>query len=159
MAHDTTDPKTVGTHFLEFSIYFLNLAKCQYRQQNEIKAGTLGFHAMALLGLADCNSPTMSQLAADLGITKQQLTKLVNSLEEKGFVTRHHSRENRRLVYLNITPLGLTVLNQLKEDMLDATVRAFDGYSEEELADMDQCLIKLSALLKKFITAQSPVEP
>ena len=152
----TPDALSVGTHFLEFSIGFLNLAKCQYQQQNEIKAGTLGFHTLVLLSLPGHPSPTMSELAADLGIPKQQLTKLVNLMEEKEFVKRRRSDKNRRLVHLEIAPLGLDILNQLKQDMLSSTVDAFSRYTQEELMELDDCLSRMAVLLGKLAAFASP---
>ena len=52
-------------------------------------------------------APTMSEMALQLGITKQQLTKLINDLEEKNLVRRQHGSRNRRHVYLMITPEGI----------------------------------------------------
>mgnify|MGYP000358611757 CR=1 FL=1 len=88
MTDHTPDYRTVGEHFLDFTITFFNLAKSKYQQQNQIKANSVGFQALILLNQTGRSAPTMSELAARLEITKQQLTKLVNDLEEKGLVKR-----------------------------------------------------------------------
>lgn len=148
----TPDSKTVGEHFLEFTIAFFNLAKGRYQQQNQIKANSVAFHALILLNQPDSPSPTMSELAAALEITKQQLTKLINDLEEKQLVQRIHDQKNRRQVYLSITPTGSQIVGQLKEAMLRCTVEGLSAYTDEELAQLDQCLVTLSGLLGKFNT-------
>lgn len=146
----TPDYRMVGEHFLDFTITFLNLAKCKYHQQNKIKANSLGFQALILLSRPGCPSPTMSELAGQLEITKQQLTKLINDLEEKQLVERQHDSKNRRQVYLRITPTGLNIVMQLKEAMLGCTMAGLSDFSDEELAQLDGCLTTLSGLLKKF---------
>ena len=93
---------------------------------------------------------TMSEMALQLGITKQQLTKLINDLEEKNLVRRQHSSRNRRHVYLMITPEGASIMKQLEEAMLECTVSRPSSYNQEELAELDDCLIRLSSLLEKF---------
>ena len=104
MTDHTPDYRTVGEHFLDFTITSFNLAKSKYQQQNQIKANSVGFQALILLNQPGRSAPTMSELAARLEITKQQLTKLVNDLEEKDLVRREHDSRNRRQVYLYINP-------------------------------------------------------
>ena len=156
MTEHTPDSKAVGEHFLELTIKILNLTKGRYHQQNQIKANSLAFKALAILNQQGRPAPTMSGLAAELEITKQQLTKLVNDLEEKHLVLRSHSQKNRRQVYLAITPEGAQIVKQLKEAMLNCTVTGLSALTPEELAQMDQCLTKLSPLLSKLNL--SPIE-
>ena len=92
----------------------------------------------------------MSELAAQMHTTKQQLTRLVNALEEKRLVRRIHDTQNRRQVYLSITPEGKESMKQLKQAMLSATVEGLSGFSADELNELDDCLKKLSSLLPRF---------
>ena len=96
----------------------------------------------------------MSEMALQLGITKQQLTKLINDLEEKNLVRRQHGSMNRRHVYLMITPEGSSIMKQLRKAMLDCTVSRLSSYNQEELAELDDCLMRLSTLLEKFAAAE-----
>ena len=79
------------------------LAKCQYQQQNQVKANKAGFQVLFILSMPEYPKPTMSFLADEMGITKQQLTKLVNDLEAIGLVKRIHDERNRRQVYVTLT--------------------------------------------------------
>ena len=147
LAHQET---AVGERFLNFTIRFFNMARSQYQQQNQIRANTLAFQTMVILNQPERTEPTMSELADELQITKQQLTKLVNDLEEKSLVERHHDSRNRRLVYLRITPRGTHILQQLKDAMLCCTIGGLSSFSQDELVQLDQCLSTLSLLLEKF---------
>ena len=144
--------QTVSAHFLKFTIRFFTLAKSQYQQQNVVKANTLAFNALMRLNELSGRNLTMSELADQLDITKQQLTKLVNDLEEKELVQRTHDSQNRRQVYITITDQGARMLADLKQSMLNSTLKALSGYTEEELAQLDHCLTNLSHLLEKFNT-------
>ena len=144
--------QTVSAHFLKFTIRFFTLAKSQYQQQNVVKANTLAFNALMRLNELSGRNLTMSELADQLDITKQQLTKLVNDLEEKELVQRTHDSRNRRQVYIHITDQGARMLTDLKQSMLDSTLKALSCYTEEELAKLDHCLTNLSELLEKFNT-------
>ena len=143
-------PNQVGCHFLDFAVHFFTLSKGHFRQQNLVKANSLAFNTLVTLNeLADA-CLTMSDLAARLEITKQQLTKLVNDLEEKDLVNRIHNPQNRRQVYIRITDHGCALLKTLREEMLCGTVSALSVYTPEELAEMDYCLCRLDELLGKF---------
>ena len=148
------DPKInlnqVGCHFLDFAVHFFTLSKGHFRQQNLVKANSLAFNTLVTLNELADSCLTMSDLASRLEITKQQLTKLVNDLEEKDLVNRIHNPQNRRQVYIRITDHGCTLLKVLREEMLYGTVSALSGYTEEELAEMDYCLRRLDELLGKF---------
>ena len=62
MTDHTPDYRTVGEHFLDFTITFFNLAKSKYQQQNQIKANSVGFQALILLNQTGRSAPTMSEL-------------------------------------------------------------------------------------------------
>ena len=147
----------IGSHFLEFSIHFLKTAKSQYQQQNQIKANTLAFHTLLFLDEKSGHLPTMSEMAAELDITKQQLTKLINDLEERQLVCRIHDSKNRRQVYLSLTLEGEKSLSQLRELMLSRTMECLKNFSPKELEEFDDCLMRLAGLMKKFHPANKPV--
>lgn len=144
------DSRHVGEHFMDFAIEFFNLANNSYHQQNQIRANSAAFQVLMQLNQPGRPAPTMSEMALHLGITKQQLTKLVNDLEEKNLVLRQHDSRNRRHVYLTITPEGSSIMKQLKEAMLECTVSRLSSYNQEELAELDHCLMRLGVLLEKF---------
>lgn len=150
MSQHTDHCRSAGEQFLNFTIRFFNLAKASYQQHNQIKANTVAFHAMMRLNQPYLTAPTMSELAKELDIPKQQLTKLVNDLESKGLVERQHDSVNRRQVHLYITPSGSAIMHQLRAAMLDCTVTGLSSFSEEELKDLSCCLERLSRLLEKF---------
>ena len=83
MNREPADSRHVGEHFMEFAIDFFNLAKNSYHQQNQIRANSAAFQVLMQLNQPGRQVPTMSEMALQLGITKQQLTKLINDLEEK----------------------------------------------------------------------------
>ena len=50
---------------------------------------------------------TPSQLADIMLRSRNSVTKLIEGLEKDGFVKRTHSTEDRRTVYIEVTPAGL----------------------------------------------------
>ena len=145
--------RSVGIHFLEFVVAFLTLTKCHYQQATDIKVNSLPFFTLIALDSWADEDYTMSDLADKLQITRQQFSRLINDLEEKGLVERIHDTANRRRVYIRICEPGRVIMNDLKQAMLTATLDGLRSYSEDELADMDRCLCRLTELMEKFNSA------
>ena len=144
---DQQELSSAGLKFMDFAIRFFNMAKCQYQQQNQVKANKAGFQVLFILSMPEYTQPTMSFLADEMGITKQQLTKLVNDLEAMGLVKRIHDERNRRQVYVTLTDDGRNEFEEIKQAMLECTVAGLKDFSEDELGD---CLERLIPLLEKF---------
>lgn len=142
----------VGVHFLEFAVAFLSLAKCQYQRENEVKVNSLPFFTLIALDNWADDDYTMSELAGKLQIPKQQLTRLINVLEERGLVERIHDTANRRRVYIRICESGRDMMNEVKQSMLQTTLRGLRSYTTEELEKMDSCICCLTELMEKFDT-------
>lgn len=51
----------------------------------------------------------MKQLAAKLGITTSNFSKLVNKLESKGLLQKYHAANNRKEVIIQVTEYGKKV--------------------------------------------------
>ena len=147
---DQQELSSAGLKFKDFAIRFFNMAKCQYRQQNQVKANKAGFQVLFILSMPEYAQPTMSFLADEMGITKQQLTKLVNDLEAMGLVKRIHDERNRRQVYVTLTDDGRNEFEEIKQAMLECTVAGLKDFSEDELEQLGDCLERLIPLLEKF---------
>ena len=137
---DQQELSSAGLKFMDFAIRFFNMAKCQYQQQNQVKANKAGFQVLFILSI----------LADEMGITKQQLTKLVNDLEAMGLVKRIHDERNRRQVYVTLTDDGRNEFEEIKQAMLECTVAGLKDFSEDELEQLGDCLERLIPLLEKF---------
>ena len=147
---DQQELSSAGLKFMDFAIRFFNMAKCQYQQQNQVKANKAGFQVLVILSMPEYPQPTMSFLAEEMGITKQQLTKLVNDLEAMGLVKRIHDERNRRQVYVTLTDDGRNEFEEIKQAMLECTVAGLKDFSEDELEQLGDCLERLIPLLEKF---------
>ena len=147
---DQQELSSAGLKFMDFAIRFFNMAKCQYQQQNQVKANKAGFQVLFILSMPEYTQPTMSFLADEMGITKQQLTKLVNDLEAMGLVKRIHDERNRRQVYVTLTDDGRNEFEKIKQAMLEFTVAGIKDFSEDELEQLGDCLERLIPLLEKF---------
>lgn len=84
-----------------------------------------------LLGIIVEEGPiSMSEIGERVTMQKQQVTSVINQLEEKGLVTRTRRSENRRLVWLEVTSRA----RELEEEIVRQTQQAF-GSLFESLTD------------------------
>lgn len=87
-------------------------------------------HTIAAIG--ERGKGTMSQISSDLGITIGTLTVSVNNLLRKGYVVRHRSSEDRRIVLISLTEKGNVAFRMHRKFHYDLVNRAIKGISEEE---------------------------
>jgi DNA-binding MarR family transcriptional regulator len=92
--------------------FLMNLSK-------ELARGKVSFPQYFLLGfLALQKHLTMSEIAAKMGHTTAAATGLVDRLEKLGYVKRMHASDDRRKIEVQITPPGLCLVAQIREDMV-----------------------------------------
>ncbi len=71
---------------------------------------------IALRHLRQAGPVPMSDLTARLGTTPGALTGLVDRLQEAGFVARHPSQHDRRVIHLDLTPRAHEILTTIHSD-------------------------------------------
>jgi DNA-binding MarR family transcriptional regulator len=60
-------------------------------------------------------SPKMTDLAKELGVTMGNVTALVERLVKQGYLARSGDTEDRRVVRISLTPKGRKIVNKAKE--------------------------------------------
>jgi DNA-binding MarR family transcriptional regulator len=68
---------------------------------------------LAVHGLPEGVRPTIREVASRLFIQHHSAVELVNRLETTGAIARHPGPEDRREVWLKLTPAGRTILRRL----------------------------------------------
>lgn len=75
---------------------------------------------------------TASSLSCELDISKPAVTKAVNYLEERGYVTRINGQSDRRQVYVMLTPEGEKVLREARETVMQNMEQLVQGLGEAD---------------------------
>ena len=101
------DDLELARTFLNFMVDYYALMRRHLIETNQFRFNSHGFSMLYTLQKYRDQQITMTQFAEVMGITKQQLTKLVNDMEQQGFVRRLHNEVNRRQVYIEITDEGM----------------------------------------------------
>ena len=104
------------------------------------------FHTLCILNYFQQQHITMSELAEKLDITKQQLSKIINDLEQKQFVERIHDTKNRRRVYIQITQAGQTLLEQAGENIIQHILKTIHSITEQDKKRLAEAISTLKEI-------------
>ena len=86
---------------------------------------------------------TMSELSRMLLVSNGNATAVVDRLEKDGLVRRTQSEQDRRTVFVALTPEGLAQFGGLAADHERAVDRLFGGLSEADLEALTEILKRM----------------
>jgi DNA-binding MarR family transcriptional regulator len=106
------------------------------------------FHV--LLRLKDQKPRSMSELASEMDILKQQLTYVTDKLADEGFIQRVPCRRDRRSVQISITPAGLDYLEAFKKEILQLIAGKFAHLPPEDLRELGEATRTLHRIVDRL---------
>ena len=83
------------------------------------------------------------KIVAQMITQMPDITRLVDRLEASGFVRRERTEQDRRLVIVHITALGMDLLAELDQPILDLHRGQMKHMTRAELAELSRLLEKL----------------
>jgi len=98
---------------------------------------------IVLARLREGRELTASDLCRVLRHDTGALTRMIDQLEERGYLKRSRSREDRRVVHLQLTKDGLNKANELTPLIVDKLNDALSEFSKAEFAELTRLLTKL----------------
>ncbi|WP_286152267.1 MarR family winged helix-turn-helix transcriptional regulator [Sporofaciens musculi] len=106
-------------------------------------------HVIEAVGTGD--GKNMSSIARKLNITVGSLTTAMNSLVNKKYVERHRSEEDRRVVFVKLTPKGIRAFRHHEDYHRQMTQAVVDKLDETEMP----VLLKTLDALTEFFAGYS----
>jgi DNA-binding MarR family transcriptional regulator len=85
------------------------------------------------MGLLAAGPAAPSDLALQLGLTTGAMTKVLDRLEQSGFVSRSPDPTDRRRIVITADPEGFRVLTPYYAPISEKMDRHFSAYSDDEL--------------------------
>ena len=135
--------------FLNFMVDYYALLRRHLIETNQFRFNSHGFSMLYTLQKYKNQPITMTQFAEVMGITKQQLTKLVNDLEAQNYVKRSHNAENRRQVYISITEEGVDHLEHMLGEILHEIIKSLENFSDDDKVKIQEYAGSLSEMLRR----------
>lgn len=100
------------------------------------------FHVLCLLIASEHGRASPSELSDLIGTSRANMTRILESLESDGLVSRAVEARDARRHVIQITPKGRKAANGAVPKMVEPLKRAFSDLSPEELALLDKLLRK-----------------
>ncbi len=111
----------------------LALARLNRRLRNADPSMELTESQLFALGTLNAYGPLrLSDLAAREHVSAPTATRLVSSLEERGFVRRQTNPHDRRSTLLAVTATGKRMLDRVRDARTVELTRRLDGLSADE---------------------------
>ena len=139
-------------HFFALLSRFILTLKKDTPEESNLKLHSHLFFILFTLNQADQGMLTLGDLARELDISKQQLTKLVNDLEARGLAARMRGEENHRTYYLQITEDGRQTLSGMVGSLMEPAERTFSSYTGDEKQELLRSILCLEQFLEDIRT-------
>ena len=107
-------------------------------------------HHQILFLLDDLGAQSISETVRNLGITKTNMTPLVEKLVTKGYIDRIHSQSDRRIINIEMTPAGKTYIEGIKDLLANNLMEKLAVLSDEDLDSLMISMKKIKDILTKI---------
>ena len=105
---------------------------------------------MRLLGALHCSGPQiMTSISDELGVTRRNVTALVDALEEEGLVRRKPHPTDRRATVIEMTARGARTMDRIYDEHRAAVADLFAELGEEDRDDLARMLGALREALRR----------
>lgn len=105
-------------------------------------------HIIEAIGIRE--KKNMSMVAKSMSVTVGTLTIAINSLVKKGYVERVRGEEDRRVVFISLTPKGEKAYRHHEEFHRQMIAATIEGLSEEETKVLVKALSNLNQFFRDY---------
>ena len=103
---------------------------------------------VVLMAVRDGIADTCGEIARHMDHDTGAITRLVDQLEERGFLVRSRSRSDRRVVHLEITPAGRALAKSLLPRLVEFWNEVLEGFTADEATQLIALLSRLMVRLE-----------
>lgn len=118
--------------------------------KSRMQEGGPSYARMRLLGALHCGGPQiMTSISDELGVTRRNVTALVDALEEEGLVRRKAHPTDRRATVIELTGEGARTMERRFDEHRAAVAELFEELSEEDQRELVTLLSTLREALRE----------
>lgn len=143
--------KNIHSRMPEFPVELMRLLRMTYHVQKRMKDLSnaalrkydlvdASYMVLAVLYGSDDETSTASTLGEACMEKPANLTRVCNDLESQGLIVRGNRPGDRRCVMISLTDAGRKLIEQVMPEVCVRTTRAYDGYSEDDMKQLEQLL-------------------
>lgn len=98
------------------------------------------FSHIQILVMLDGQDMAIGQISDRLGIAKPNITPLVDSLQDEGYVKRIRSEKDRRIVSVHLLPAGEEKLAAIRRDIVAQMASWTGSLSRSEVKELNNAM-------------------
>jgi DNA-binding MarR family transcriptional regulator len=140
--------KETAINLTELMMIFAVKFVKRFERHVKNKLSPLQFHTLFFLGFE--GSQTMTQLCSAIGVSKQQMTPLVDKLIEMDLVTRTHNIKDRRKVTISVSKQGCAFIETVKSEGASIIELLLNNLPVEDVEVIKRASFDLSEILRKL---------
>ena len=137
-------PEDTADFHIRWSWY--NIAR-MYNLKAANFGGTMAI-GYALLNIDKEGTPS-TKLGPKMGMEPRSLTRMIKSLEKKGWIEKKHDKSDKRLVKLHLTEEGKRLRQKTKEVVIHFNNRLYEEIGEQELKSCFNVLQQINILIDR----------
>ncbi len=103
-----------------------------------------------ILSLVSHQALTISQISSRMGVAKPNVTPLVNKLDEMGYINRIRSSDDRRIVQVAISDLGVECLAKIRGAIAEQIQEWPVDFSTGEIRHLNSSLGTLNRIMESM---------
>jgi DNA-binding MarR family transcriptional regulator len=125
-------------------------------QMRDTQHGLTTSH-MPVLAALDMRPRTQSELADMMSVSGATMSNTLTALEERGWIERVRSREDRRQVHVHLSDAGKRALHESIAEMEQYILRLFSGLDDAQRARLIDGLIVLRDVFYEALGGRNAV--
>lgn len=107
-------------------------------------------HARVIFYLLESNSSPISQIADNLGISKPNMTPIIDNLINYGLVNRYNDPNDRRILRVELTDKALELIDIFRIGIRNSFAERISPLSDDEIITLDNSIANLITILRKL---------
>jgi DNA-binding MarR family transcriptional regulator len=144
----TVDPNAVDLS-IRFRICAGQLEEFMTRRLEEFGLSQARFSTLMFLLKSPHHRAKPIEIATYLGVTRGNMTGLLDNLERDGLINRADDPQDRRINYVHLKEKALKLLNKMLPDYFESVQKLVQTLSKDEREVFLKCLEKLQDGMRK----------
>lgn len=104
---------------------------------------------ISIVGKENHAGVTPSKICEELGLSKSALTAILNSLEERKFIDRTLSKDDRRMIFVSLTTEANKLMDTCHSDLQNTFLNLAEYLGEEDTLKFIELISKSQEFLMK----------
>ena len=94
---------------------------------------------------------SLSELSDKIRAQNSTVTGIIDRMERENLVTRERSKEDRRVVYIKLTPKGRELAREIPVEPMEVFKSALETLSQQEMKDLLRIMTKVAKRVKTIV--------